>query len=470
MHQSARDAGTTGFWASLRRNMRGEPHDFTSGSLARAITFLAIPMVLEMFMQAVFEVVDVFFVGKLGADAVAAVGLTGGLVIIVFSIATGLGMATTAMVARRIGERDPEGASRAAAQGILLGLACSIPVALAGIIYPVELLTLMGASSSVAETGAWYCTVLLGTNAVIILLFVLNAVFRGTGDAVIAMRVLWLANLLNMLLDPLFIFGWGPIPAWGVTGAAIATVTGRSVGILLQLWILVRGSGRIQLKLSQIRLDLAIMARLAKVSSTGVLQYLVSTASWLGLMRIIAEFGSAALAGYTIAVRLIIFALLPSWGMGNAAATLVGQNLGAGKPDRAERSVWISGYSNMVFLGLVAVVFIIFAEPLLRIFSPEDDVVAVGVTCLRIVSSSYLFLAFGMVMGQSFNGAGDTWTPTKLNFLAYWLVQIPLAYLLSHSAGLGSSGVFIAIAIAQAALAVASILVFRQGRWKMQAI
>ncbi len=460
----------TPFWPEVWKGVRGTPRDYTSGSLPRAITLLAIPMVLETSMQSVFEVVDTFFVGRLGPEAIAVVGLTGSMLTLVFAVALGLAIATTATVARRIGERNPEGASEAAGQSIILGVLVSLPIAFAGIFYSPELLRLMGSAPEVVEQGSGFCAVILGGNVTVVLLFMINAIFRGAGDAFIAMRVLWLANLINIALDPLFIFGLGPIPAMGVTGAAIATVVGRSVAVLLQLYLLVKGSGRIQIHLSQLRINLPVMGRLLRISLTGMLQFFIGMASWMIMMRVVAVFGSAALAGYTIAVRVIIFALLPSWGMGNAAATLVGQSVGAGKPDRAEKAVWISGLSNMVFLGTVAVLFISLAEPIIRIFSSEPAVIEVGVSCLRWVSSTYVFLAYGMVLTQSFNGAGDTWTPTWINFISYWLLQIPLAWILAVPLGFGVSGCFMAVTVGQAVLALISVIKFRQGKWKLQAV
>lgn len=458
------------FLRSLAAVIRGEQRDYTRGSLGRAIALLAIPMVLEMSMQAVFEVVDVYFVGRLGSDAIAAVGLTSGIVTLVYAVCVGLAMAVTAMVARRIGEGKPAAASTAAVQAIILTAGATIPIALAGIFYADTFLVLMGASPSVVEIGSGFCTVMLGTNAVIMFLFVFNAIFRGAGDAGIAMWMLTLANLLNIALDPIFIFGWGPVPAMGVTGAAVATSIGRGTAVLVQLILLVRGSGKVRLGLANLGIDRAVLGRLLRVASTGVLQFLVATASWLALIRIAALFGSVPLAGYTIAIRLIIFALLPSWGLGMAAATLVGQNLGGGKPDRAERAAWISSFSSMVLLGLLGLFFFLLARPMLGIFSTDAEVVTVGVSCLRIVCPSYLFLAFGMVLVQAFNGAGDTWTPTWINLICYWLIQIPLAWVLSMQAGLGIEGVFAAIASTQVVLAAIAIAVFRRGSWKTQMI
>jgi putative MATE family efflux protein len=458
------------FWRDVREGVFGTQQDFTEGGIGRAITLLAIPMVLEMAMESVFGIVDVFWVGRLGADAVATVGVTESLLTLVFAVAMGLSMATTAMVARRIGEKDPHGAALAAMQAIAVGITLSLPLGILGFWLAPTLLKLMGASPSIIATGSGYGAVMLGGNVTILLLFLLNAVFRGAGDAVIAMRALWFANLVNIVLDPCFIFGYGPFPEMGVTGAAVATNIGRGLGVSYQLFALGRGRGRIRITSDVVCLDPKVMFSLVKVSFGGIFQFLIATASWLGLVRIIALFGSSALAGYTIALRIIIFAILPSWGMSNAAATLVGQNLGAGKPGRAEQSVWKTGFYNMLFLGGVAVIFIVFAEPLVRIFTGDPAVVPIGVACLRYVSYGYGFYAYGMVIVQAFNGAGDTATPTTINLFCYWLFEIPLAYGLAIPAGLGVNGVFLAITIAESTLAVVGILAFRRGRWKERKI
>lgn len=458
------------FWKDVLAVFRGAHKDYTSGSIGRAIALLAIPMVLEMMMQSVFEVADIFFVGKLGAEAVAAVGLTGSLLILVLAVGIGLSMATTALVARRIGEKDADGAGVAAFQAFLLGGALSIPIAIGGIVFAPELLGLMGASEGVIETGAVYMAVVFGTNATILFLFLINAVFRGAGDAVLAMKALWIANILNVVLDPVLIFGWGPFPEMGVAGAAVATAVGRGVGVSYQVYLLVRGKSRVRLQAEQLRLMRGVMQRLLRISGPGIVQYIVGTASWMVLFRFMSAFGDQAVAGYTIAIRVLVFALLPSWGMGNAAATLVGQNLGASKPDRAERSVWITSFSNAVFLGLVAVCMFLFAEPLVGFFTDEAVVIDYGKQCLRIVSYTYVMFAFGMVTVQAFNGAGDTTTPTWINLVCYWMVQIPLAYVLAHPVGWAASGIFVAIAISQAVLALVSIAIFRKGYWKTKAI
>jgi putative MATE family efflux protein len=458
------------FWAEVREAIRGSQQDFTDGSLGRAITLLAIPMVLEMSMESLFGMVDVFWVARLGPNAVATVTLSESLLTVVFAVAMGLSMSTTAMVARRIGEKNPEAAAVAAVQAIAIGIGVSIVVGISGGVWARPLLRLMGAAEEVAATGWGYTAVLLGGSVTIILLFLINAVFRGAGDAAIAMRALWLANLVNIILDPCLIFGWGPFPEMGLPGAAVATTIGRGLGVAYQLYVLLSGRHRVVVRRSEIRLDPAVLGRLLRISFTGMTQFFISTASWLGLVRIIALFGSAALAGYGIALRIIIFSILPSWGLSNAAATLVGQNLGAQQPDRAERSVWVTGFYNMVFLGGVAVIFIVFAPPLIMLFSADPAVVPVGVDCLRYISYGYLFYAYGMVMVQAFNGAGDTFTPTVINLFCYWLWEIPLAYVLALWTTLGVQGVFLAIAIAESTTAVVGVLAFRRGRWKKHEI
>jgi len=454
----------------LREAIVGTTRDFTEDSIGRAIFILSVPAVLEMCMESLFGIVNVFWVSRLGAPAVAAVGITESLLTIIFAIALGLSMATTAVVARRTGEKDSQGASTAAVQGIILGILASIPIGLIGILFAPALLRFMGAEPEVISTGGGYARIILGGNAAVMLLFLINAVFRGAGDAAIAMRALWLGNIVNLLLDPCLIFGLGPFPELGVTGSAVATTIGRGLGVVYQVSVLFSTKSRISVRMRDIRFEPAIARSMLKISFGGMLQYLVATASWAALVRLVAAFGSAALAGYTIALRLIVVALLPSWGMSNAAATLVGQNLGANKPDRAEKSVWITGVANMFVLGAVAVFFILFAEGLIGVFTSDADVIANGVACLRIVSYGYVFYAYGMVMVQSFNGAGDTFTPTLINLGCYWLFQIPLSAYLALRTSLGSHGVFLAITISESALALVAMLAFRRGRWKKQKV
>jgi putative MATE family efflux protein len=457
-------------WALLRQALEGTQQDYTEGPLNRAVFLLAVPMILEMSMESVFGIVDVFFVGRLGPSAVAAVGLTESFLTIVYSIAMGLSMATTALVARRIGEKDPEDAARTAVQAIVIGFAVSVPFAVAGVAGARGLLLLMGAPVSVVDVGWGYTAWMLGGNASILLIFLINAVFRGAGDATIAMRSLWLANAINIVLDPCLIFGLGPFPELGVTGAAIATTIGRSVGVLYQLRALAVAGRHLRVGRRHVVFDGAVAQRLLRLSVGGTGQFLIGTASWLGLVRILTPFGAAALAGYTIALRILIVALLPAWGLGNAVATLVGQNLGAGKPDRAERSVWIAGLYNMVFLLGVMVVFLWGAEPLIATFSPDPAVQRMGALCLRVVSYGYAFYAWGMVLVQAFNGAGDTVTPTWINLFCYWLFQIPIAWLLARTLDQGPLGVFLAITLAESLIAVVGLLVFRRGAWKRKVV
>jgi len=451
----------------LREALAGSDQDYTEGSLSRGIALLAIPTMLEMAMESTFGVADAFWVARLGADSLAAVGLTEGLVVLVFSIALGLSMAATATVARRIGEKDRDGAATAAGQAIVCGAAVGIATGVAGVFLAARLLGLMGAPASVIHTGSRYASIVLGGNVAIVLLFLINGVLRGSGDAAAAMRTLWLANLINIALDPCFIYGFAFFPRLGVTGAAVATTIGRSIGVAYQLSILFRGKSRVQLALRHMRPDWRVMGRLLRVGSTAMLQYFISTASWVSLARINARFGSAAIAGYTLALRIILFALMPSWGIVAAAATLVGQNLGARRPERSERAVWVAGLYNMSFLAAVAVCFFSAARPLVGLLTTDAAVAPVAVACLRYVSLGYPFYAWGMILEQAFNGAGDTATPTWMNFFCYWLLQIPLAWLLAEWLGLGPRGVYLAICIAESVLAVVGIALFRRGTWKL---
>jgi len=457
-------------WRDIVSAVRGTHEDFTKGSIGRAIFLLSVPMVLEMTMESIFAVVDIYFVSRLGPEAVATVGVTEAMVTIIYAVAVGFCMGTTALVARRIGEKKPEEAALTAVQAILVGLIASVPAAFAGIFFATDLLVAMGMDRTVAEANSLFTAVLLGGNAVILLLFIINAVFRSAGDATAAMRVLWLANGINIVLDPCLIFGWGPFPELGIAGAAIATTIGRGVGVLFQLRILLRPGGRVRVTGKEMRIVPSLIWKLVRVSLGGIGQFIICTSSWIGLMRIMAVFGSTSLAGYTIAVRIIVFAILPSWGMANAAATLVGQNLGAGKPDRAEKSVWLSAVANMIFLGIIAVVFILYSEFFIRLFTDEAAVVAIGADCLRILSYGYLVYALGMVIVQAFNGAGDTVTPSVINFFCFWLFELPLAYVLALPLGLDEHGVFWSIVIAEATMGIVAAIVFRKGRWKSREV
>ena len=457
-------------WSVVRDAVRGAPHDYTSGSIGRSIVLLAIPMVLEMAMESIFAVVDVFWVSRLGADAIATVGLTESMLTLVYTAAMGLSIGVAAVVARRVGEKRVDDAAVAAVQGIALGLVVAAAVAILGITLAPRLLATMGASPSVIAIGSGYTRTMLGGSATVLLLFLINAIFRGAGDAAIAMRVLWLANAINIVLGPCFIFGLGPFPRLGVTGAAVATTIGRGTGVLYQLYRLTRGDARVTIRRPHLALRLAIMGNLVRLSGSGTFQVLVGTASYIGLVRIISTFGSAALAGYTIAIRLVIFCLLPSWGLSNAAATMVGQSLGAGKPERGERAVWIASAYNMVLLGSVGVLFIIFAHQIVAVFTDDPNAAPTAALALRTMSCGFLFYALGMVLTQSFNGAGDTWTPTWINLVCFWLLQIPLAYFLSIVAGYGPFGAFLSITVGYSTLALVSAVLFRRGRWKLRQV
>ncbi|HTS36230.1 MAG TPA: MATE family efflux transporter [Candidatus Solibacter sp.] len=457
-------------WSSLVEAVRGSHQDYTAGSLNRAILLLAVPMVLEMVLESLFAVVDVFWVGRLGANAVATVGLTESMLSLVFAVAMGLSLSTTAMVARRIGEKDPRGAADAAVQAIVLGLAVSLAIGVPCLIYGPNLLRLMGASPGIVAVGSGYTRICLGGSCAVLLLFLNNAIFRGAGDAAIAMRLLWVSNIINLVLDPCLIFGWGPFPKLGVTGAALATFIGRSIGVLYQFYRLLKGTERIHVLTRQIRVHADVLWRLLRVSTTGILQFAIAHTSWIGLVRIVSIFGAAAIAGYTIAIRIVVFLILPSWGLSNAAATLVGQNLGAGKPDRAESAVWRTGLYNMIFLGSVGVFFVLFAEPAVGLFTHDPAVLPLGAACLRIISYGNIGYAYGMVMLQAFNGAGDTITPTIVNFFGFWVLEIPLAYFLAIRVHMQSNGAFWAIVVAEAAIAGTSAFLFKRGKWKKQKI
>ena len=458
------------WWKALRDAVRGSSLDYTTAPIGRAIFMLAVPMMLEMVMESIFAVADVFWVARLGADAVATVGLTESLLTLIYTLAIGVSIGAMALVARRVGEGDTHAAARAAAQAIVLAVLLSVAIGVVGVRYAADLLALMGASPAVIERGVNFTRIMLGGNVVIVLLFVINAIFRGAGDAAIAMRVLWFGNAINIVLGPMFIFGVGPFPELGVAGAAVATTIGRGSAVVYQLLTLTRGGSRIRLKLRQVAPNLPTMASLLRLAGPAAFQVMIGMASYVGLVRIIASFGSAALAGYTIAFRLIIFALLPSWGISNAAATMVGQNLGARRPERAERAVWQSAFYNMLFLGGVSVVFLALAPQIISLFSTDPTVHQYGVSGLRIISGGFLFYAYGMVLTQSFNGAGDTWTPTWINLACFWFWQVPLAWLLAIRLEMGPRGVYIAITVAFSTLAVVSGVVFRKGRWKRRRV
>jgi len=454
------------FFHYFKQAISGKEQDFTNGSIRKAVLLLSIPMILEMMMESIFAIVDIFYVSKVSVNAVATIGLTESVVTLIYAVAIGLSMAATAVVARRIGEKDRKGASEAAVQVIFLGIVVSVAISAIGVIYPKEILQLMGAEPDLIAEGYGYTQVLLGGNMTIMLLFLINAIFRGAGDATIAMWVLVLSNGLNIVLDPIFIFGWGPIPAYGVEGAAIATTIGRGSAVVFQLMVLVYGWSKIKVAFKDLVFRVGIMLNLIKVSLGGIGQFLIGTSSWVFLMRIMSEFGSEVLAGYTIAIRVILFTLMPAWGMSNAAATLVGQNLGAMKPDRAEKSVWKTGKYCAVFMGVVSLIYLGFAPQIIAWFTSVPAVVESGALCLRILAAGYIFYAYGMVIINSFNGAGDTKTPTWINFICFWLFQLPLAYLSALVFDLGPVGVFVAITLAEIFIAVIGVFWFKKGYWK----
>ncbi len=457
-------------WSDIKESIAGSQRDFTEVSLGKAIFLLSIPMVLEMVMESIFAVVDIFFVSRLGANAVATVGITESVMTVVYAIGIGLSTATTALVARRIGEKKAGKAGNAAFQAILVGLTFSILIAIPGALFAHDFLLLMGADETMANDGAWYPRIMFGGNAVIMLLFIINAVFRSSGDAAISMRVLWIANIINLILDPVLIFGLGPFPELGIKGAAIATTIGRGLAVAYQFYLLFKGNGRIHLGLKNLTIRFNVMLKILKLSIGGIFQYLIATSSWIIMVRLISEFGAEVLAGYTIAIRIIIFALLPSWGLSNAAATLVGQNLGAKKPDRAERSVYITGFVNMVMMGSMGIIILLIPDFLVRLFIQDAAVVASGVTTLQWLGAGFLFYAFGMVVIQGFNGSGDTLTPTRINLLCFWALEIPLAYFLSTVFHWGLSGVCFAIVFSESILTIIAIYIFRKGKWKLRKI
>ena len=455
---------------TIREALAGSQRDLTEGDPGRAIVLLAVPMILEMLMESLFGIVDMFFVSRLGVDSLATVALTESLLVLVFGIAMGLSMATTAFVARRIGEKDPEGASVAAVQSIAIGLGLALVVAVAGIFFAPALLGLMGATPSVVRTGVTYTRILMGGSATIFLLFLINAVFRGAGDAAIAMRALWLANLINIVLDPCLINGWGPFPRLKVLGAAVATTMGRGIGVAFQLWILLGGYSRIRIHARQVRLHARVMWQLLNVSFSGILQELVSSASWTALVRLCASFGSVSVAGYLVAIKIFMFVILPAWGLCGSAATLVGQNLGAKKPARAEQAVYKTGTYAGWYMGSLALVFLVFTPQIAGFFTSDPAVRATAVTVLRCISVGNIFYAWGMALVQAFNGAGDTRTPLLINVFCYWCFQIPLAWTLAVGLKLGPIGIFAAIPATETLTTVSSWLLFRRGAWKLKVI
>lgn len=457
-------------WADLRAALRGTSADYTRIPLKRAVLLLAIPMMLELVLESTFAVVDIFFVAQLGASAVATVGLTETYLFLIYSVAMGLATAVTAIVARRIGEARGDDASLSAVQAIVLAVLVSLPFTLAGAIWAKDLLRLMGADAWAIEHGYRYTQWMLGGNAVIMLLFVINAIFRGAGDAATAMRVLWVANAINILLDPILIFGLGPIPAMGIEGAAIATNIGRGIGVLMQLWILFRGSEHLRIARASLRWHTPTLALIARTSLGGIGQMIVAMTAWIFLMRILASISTEAVAGATIAIRIMMFTLMPAWGMSNAAATLVGQNLGAGEPGRAEAAVWRIGWMNMVFTLSVSVAFYLWHDAIIGLFTDDATVIAIGGEWLSILAWSYFVYGWWMVAVQAFNGAGDTMTPTWINLVFFWLLQIPLAWTLALPMGWSHSGVFWGVFVSETAVGLFTLWLFSRGRWKRFAV
>lgn len=453
-------------WQHIKNALSGTEADYTEIPLKKAIFLLAVPMILELVMESTFAVVDIFFVSKLGASAVATVGLTETYLFLLYSIAMGLAMAVTAIIARRIGEKDNKSAGTSAVQSIILAVLASIPFSIAGIFFAKDLLALMGADQWVIDNGYRYTQWMLGGNMVIMLLFIINAIFRGAGDAAIAMRILWISNGLNIIFCPLLIFGWGVIPPLGIEGAAIATNIGRGIGVLLQLWVLFRGNKRIRIRVSELYWDAKSMLGILRTSIGGIGQMIVAMTSWIFLMRILAEVGSEAVAGATIAIRLMMFTMMPAWGLSNAAATLVGQNLGAGHPSRAESAVWTTGSYNMVYLLIVSVVYFTFNDSLMRIFTDDSRVIEIGAEWLRILSFSYFVYGWWMVSTAAFNGAGDTKTPTYINLVFFWLIQIPLSWYLAITLGWEQSGVFWGVFFSETSVGLFTLWLFSRGRWK----
>jgi len=457
-------------WTTIREAVRGSHQDYTQAPIGRAVVLLSVPMVLEMLMESVFAVADIFFVGRLGADAIATVGITESLMTIIYAAAIGLSIGAAAIVARRIGEKDRDGAARAAVQSIALGVGLAVIIGALGATFGPDLLRLMGASDDVIRTGSGFARVMLGGSGTVLLLFLINSVFRGAGDAAVAMRVLWFANAINIALGPCLIFGVGPFPELGVAGAAVGTSIGRGCGVLYQLYHLTRRGGRIEVHRHHLGLDVGVMKGILRLSGSAMVQNFIGTASWMGLIRILTGFGSAAVAGNTIGIRIIMFALLPSFGVSNAAATLVGQNLGAGKPERAEAAAWRAGFYNTICLSVVGLIFLLFAPALIGVFTNDPAVAMHGIRSLRIVAAGFLFYGYGMVLTQSFNGAGDTRTPTLIHLSCLWFWEIPLAWALAYPLGFGPTGVFIAVSVAFSTLALVSAWRFRKGTWKLKRV
>ncbi len=467
MPQESMTSNKSSLFSLIKQSLRGGEHDYTQGSIRQAIVLLAIPMILELSLESVFAVVDMFFVGKLGSHAIQTVGLTESVITIVYTVAIGLSIGATAMVARRIGEKNPEGAAHAAAQSIVMAIVVTILVSITGVVFAKDILRLMKAAPDVVEEGAVFTRIMMGGSLVIILLFLINGIFRGAGDAAIAMRSLWIASGINIFLCPMLINGYGPFPELGLKGAAIATTIGRGAGVLYQCYFLFGKKGTIKINRSHFKWDLPVMKTLFEISWPAIFQFFMASGSWIILARLVAETGGTdASAGYQVAIRNVVFFILPAWGLSNAAATLVGQNLGAKRPDRAEKSALLTTEYNAIFMTAVMVIFLVFASPVISIFTSDAEVHRYGTLALQTIGAGYIFYGIGMVMIQALNGAGDTKTPTWINFIGFWLFQIPLAYLLAKGLHLGPMGAFIAIPVAETAIAIAAYIIFKKGKWK----
>lgn len=461
------DVNITGFFPILKAALKGEERDYTKGSIKLAIILLAVPMILELSLESVFALVDMFFVGKLGQNAIAVVGYTESMITMVYSLSIGLSTAATAIIARRVGEKEMSGASKAAIQALLISLFVSAIISFFGVIYAEKMLAFMGATPEVIAEGLAFTKIMFGFNIVIVLLFLINGIFRGAGNAALAMKSLWIASIFNIILDPLLIYGFGSWQGWGLEGAAIATCIGRGTGVVYQLYHLFYGSGLIKIKWSDVFPDFTIIKSMVSLAWPATFQFIIASGSWIILTRLVADAGGTeASAGYQIAIRNVVFFILPAWGLSNAAATLVGQNLGAGQPQRAEKSVILATKYNAIFMTMVSIIFIFLSPQIISFFTDQDEVQKIGISALQIIGSGFIFYGIGMVMIQSLNGAGDTRTPTWINFVGFWLFQIPLAYYFVTFTDWGLNALFAAIPIAETSIAVMAFIIFRQGKWK----
>ncbi|TXI61579.1 MAG: MATE family efflux transporter [Flavobacterium sp.] len=457
-------------FSTIKMALNGESnYDFTAGKINTAVILLAIPMVLEMMMESVFALVDLYFVGHLenSSFAVQTVGLTESVLTIIYSLAIGISMAATAVVARRIGEKDPIAAAKAGMQAIIVAVTINVIISILGIVFATDMLMWMGSSKESALYGTSFVQIMMGGSTSIMLLFLINGIFRGAGNAAIAMKSLWLANICNIILCPILINGFGPIPAFGLTGAAIATTTGRSIGVLYQLYNLFNGKGVVKMVFAYITPEIEQIKAIVKIAAPGVLQFVIASCSWIFLAKLVATTGGdQGSAGYQTALRIMMFFILPAWGLSGAAATLVGQNLGAKQVERAEKSVFVTAKYNVIFMAIITVITLTGAQYIVSFFTNDEVVLKIAVEALQIVSVGYIFYGIGMVLINVFNGAGDTWTPTKINFFGFWLFQIPLAYFLAKHLKMGPTGVFMAIPIAEACITIAGYILYKKGKWK----